>query len=148
MKMILLGAPGVGKGTQAGFICEKLGIPQISTGDILREAVQACTPLGKKVKGVMNSGTLVADDPLLVVGAGGAAVGSEEEPQATATTRVVAAIAVISNGIRNILCLAIFYPPHFLLFADSPTEQKVYIGLNNDRKTITLMVSMIAIWLR
>ncbi|MCH7743174.1 MAG: adenylate kinase [Proteobacteria bacterium] len=65
MKMILLGAPGVGKGTQAGFICEKLGIPQISTGDILREAVQADTPLGKKVKGVMNSGALVPDEIII-----------------------------------------------------------------------------------
>ena len=63
--MILFGAPGVGKGPQAEFICEKLGIPQISTGDILREAVQADTPLGKKVKGVMNNGALVPDEIII-----------------------------------------------------------------------------------
>ena len=65
MKMILLGAPGVGKGTQAKFICEKLSMPQISTGDILREAVRAGTSLGNKVKGVMNSGALVADEIII-----------------------------------------------------------------------------------
>lgn len=65
MKMILLGAPGVGKGTQAQFIREKCGIPQISTGDMLREAIQAGTPLGLKVKGVMESGALVTDDIII-----------------------------------------------------------------------------------
>lgn len=62
MNIILLGAPGVGKGTQAQFICEQLGIPQISTGDMLREAIKAQTPLGLKVKEVMDSGALVTDD--------------------------------------------------------------------------------------
>jgi adenylate kinase len=61
VKMILLGAPGVGKGTQAQFIMEKCGIPQISTGDMLREAIQAGTALGKKVKSVMDRGALVTD---------------------------------------------------------------------------------------
>ena len=61
MKIILLGAPGVGKGTQAQFIMEKCGIPQISTGDMLREAIQAGTALGKKVKSVMDRGALVTD---------------------------------------------------------------------------------------
>jgi len=65
VKMILLGAPGVGKGTQAKFICEKLGIPQISTGDMLREAVKAGTSLGKKVKVVMDSGALVNDEVII-----------------------------------------------------------------------------------
>lgn len=65
MKMIFLGAPGVGKGTQARFICEKLGIPQISTGDMLREAVNAGTPLGNKVKAVMDSGALVTDEIII-----------------------------------------------------------------------------------
>ena len=65
MKLILLGAPGVGKGTQARFIMEKYGIPQISTGDMLREAVRDGTALGKKVKEVMESGALVTDDIII-----------------------------------------------------------------------------------
>jgi adenylate kinase len=65
VKMILLGAPGVGKGTQAQFITEKYGIPQISTGDMLREAVAAGTELGLKVKAVMDSGALVTDEIII-----------------------------------------------------------------------------------
>ena len=65
MKLILLGAPGVGKGTQAQFIVEKYGIPQISTGDMLREAIREGTELGKKVKSVMDSGALVTDDIII-----------------------------------------------------------------------------------
>lgn len=65
MRIILLGAPGVGKGTQAQFVTEKYGIPQISTGDMLREAIKAGTPLGNKVKSVMNSGALVTDDIII-----------------------------------------------------------------------------------
>lgn len=65
MKLILLGAPGVGKGTQAQFIVEKYGIPQISTGDMLREAIRDETDLGKKVKAVMDSGALVTDEIIL-----------------------------------------------------------------------------------
>lgn len=62
MRLILLGSPGAGKGTQAKFITEKYHIPQISTGDILRAAIQAGTPLGKRVKAIVEQGQLVPDD--------------------------------------------------------------------------------------
>ncbi len=67
MKIVLLGAPGSGKGTQARFICERYGIVQISTGDMLRAAVQAGTELGKKAKAIMDAGELVPDELILAL---------------------------------------------------------------------------------
>ncbi|MDF7666677.1 adenylate kinase [Orbaceae bacterium ESL0727] len=67
MRIILLGAPGAGKGTQAQFIMQKYGIPQISTGDMLRAAVKAGTPLGMQAKELMDNGKLVTDDLVIAL---------------------------------------------------------------------------------
>ncbi len=65
MRLILLGGPGAGKGTQAGYITRRYGIPQISTGDMLRAAIQAGTPLGRAAKEVMDRGELVSDEVII-----------------------------------------------------------------------------------
>lgn len=67
MRMILIGAPGVGKGTQARLICEHYGIPHIATGDMLRKQVREQTPLGKKAQSSMDSGRLVSDELMLAM---------------------------------------------------------------------------------
>lgn len=67
MRLILLGAPGAGKGTQAQFICERYDIPQISTGDMLRAAVKEGSELGLKVKEILNTGGLVSDDIIIAL---------------------------------------------------------------------------------
>ncbi|HEY3232695.1 MAG TPA: nucleoside monophosphate kinase, partial [Roseiflexaceae bacterium] len=65
MRLILLGAPGAGKGTQAAFVAQRFGIPQISTGDMLRAALKAGTALGLEAKKYMDAGALVPDDVII-----------------------------------------------------------------------------------
>src|SRR5690606_18365963 len=67
MKIILLGLPGAGKGTQAQFLTARYGIPQISTGDMLRNEIAAGTPLGQQAKGYMDRGELVPDDLVIAL---------------------------------------------------------------------------------
>jgi len=67
MRLILLGGPGAGKGTQAAFITQRYGIPQISTGDMLRSAIKAGTPLGRAAKTLMDRGELVPDDTIIAL---------------------------------------------------------------------------------
>ena len=84
MRLILLGAPGAGKGTQATFICQKYGIPQISTGDMLRAAVKAGTPLGLQADAVMKAGALVSDE--LIINLVKSALPSPTAPRVSSST--------------------------------------------------------------
>ena len=67
MKIVLLGAPGAGKGTQASFLCERFGIPQISTGDMLRSEIRAGSSIGVEAKRLMDSGKLVSDETVIAL---------------------------------------------------------------------------------
>ena len=67
MRILLLGSPGAGKGTQAKFICERYGIPQIATGDMLRSAIKAATPIGLAAKEIMDAGELVSDEIVIAL---------------------------------------------------------------------------------
>ena len=67
MKIVLLGAPGAGKGTQASFLCERFGIPQISTGDMLRSEIRAGSPIGIEAKKLMDAGKLVSDETVIAL---------------------------------------------------------------------------------
>ena len=84
MRLILLGAPGAGKGTQATQICQKYGIPQISTGDMLRAAVKAGTAMGLAAKKVMDAGALVSDD--IIIGLVKERIAKPTAPRASSST--------------------------------------------------------------
>jgi adenylate kinase len=112
MRLILFGPPGVGKGTQAKLLAVRFGIPQISTGDMLREAVAAGTPLGKKAAEVMNAGQLVSDDIMVgiirdVLGSPKCAKGfildgfPRTVPQAEALSALLAELGIAIDSVVN-----------------------------------------------
>lgn len=114
MRLILLGAPGAGKGTQAARICEHYGIPQISTGDMLRAAVKAGTPLGLAAKKIMDAGELVSDDII---------IGLVKERLENRTARTVSSLtASLAQFLKPKLWLKPVFPSMTLLKSPFPTR--------------------------
>lgn len=121
MRIVLLGPPGAGKGTQAGLIVERYGIPHISTGDIFREHVSAQTPLGQKVKAILDSGELVSDEVVMELVAD--RIGKDDcgqgflldgVPRTTKQAEILSEMVAGSAG-DTLRVLQIVVPEHILL---------------------------------